>query len=267
MTTKPGDAPGAGFHAWVSGYHLRYPQDAVSSSRVLADLDAAHAAGKRAGVVIAVHSERSGPHTRHVTRVGGKVIPDYWSDVMLREWTAIRGRVIPAIKDHPALAWIGVDFGLDDESWPTKPWSIVPRAQQWEYAVRYRAAAWTLAKLADPVPVLAQCAPMFTQGLKILYYGARGETSPRNLGLKFNGLKPREGMTPWLDKKVDPFIQWCRDNGRMVAFEPGMRPTGKYGEDMPHALDLIERAQAWGGEFINLQPEYLVALTRYLEGA
>jgi len=263
MVLRPTDDQAAGWHQWVSGYHLRYHQNTVSVNAVMADLDRVHALGRKAGVVIAVHSEQSGPHTKYVRKVGDRLIPDYWSDKMFREWVTVRGKIIPRIKDHPALAWIGGDFGMDDESWPTKPWDDVPADLRWRYAVRYQQAMWVLARLAEPVPVLAQAATMFKQGLDILFFGNRAEHSPQNLGFKFNGFKPQSGMAPGLEERIKPYWEWCKINGRMVALEPGMVPTGDVETDAADAIAMVGRAREWGAAFLNLQRGYLEALDKF----
>ncbi len=253
--------------AWyplLTGVHLRFRQDKVTPEDVVNALDLCKARGLEAGLVIAVHNA-PGPYggvfTRHTRRLpDGEVIPDYWSDAFFNEWLTIRKQIAQAVKGHPALKWVGMDYGLDDEAWPAKPWSRVPEEWRWDYVTRYVSAAWELAKMYAPLPVVAQVATFLRQGLEMLYWGYRSFKSPENLGIKHNGFHPSPDDVPGLEAKIRPFWDWCRSNNRMCILEPGMVPTGNPEEDKPTAEKLVERATAWGAHYLVLQPKFLSAL-------
>ena len=263
QVTMPDDVPDA-WSTLLTGVHLRFHHDKVSPEKVRHVLDLCHARGLKAGLVIGVHNA-PGPHkgvfTRYTRRLpDGEIVPDYWSDAFVSEWLSVRQAVARAVHDHPALKWVGMDFGMDDEAWPTKPWSRVPQELQWEYVTRYIAAAWELAKMYTPVPVVAQVATFPRQGLEMLYWGYRSYTSPENLGLKHNGFQPTPDEVPGLEAKIRPFWDWCKSKGRVCILEPGRVPTGNVEEDRPVAEQLVERAASWGAHALVLQPKFLDAL-------
>lgn len=248
----------------LTGVHLRFLQNTVTPEKVKAALDLCQAQGLEAGLVIAVHNA-PGPHHgvfTNFTRTlpDGEVIPDYWSDAFFNEWLRVRKEIAEAVRTHPALKWAGVDYGLDDEAWPAKPWQRVPKAWRWEYATRYVSAAWELARMYAPLPVVAQVSTFLRQGLEVLYWGYRSYKSPENLGIKHNGFHYDADALPGLEAKIRPFWEWCRTNGRMCILEPGLVPTGNAEEDRAAAEKLMERAVSWGGDMLVLQPGFLDAL-------
>ncbi len=262
--TSPEQVPET-WSALITGLHVRFRQTDAEPHKVRGILDACQARGWKAGLVIAVHSARKGEaggvFTRHTRRLpDGEIIPDYWSDTFFREWLAIRRAIAAEVKDHPALAWVGVDFGLDDEAWPAKPWQRVPREWWWGYITRYVTAAWELAHLFAPVPVVAQVATFLRQGLEMLYWGFQTHKPPSNLGIKYNGFHVDPNALPVLEAKIRPFWDWCRNNRRLAILEPGMVPTGKPERDLDTAAALFRRALEWKADILVLQKEFLDAL-------
>ena len=252
------------WYPFLTGVHLRFLQNKVTPDAVRSILDLCEARGLEAGLVIAVHNA-PGPHggvfTSHTRRLpDGEVIPDYWSDAFFNEWVSIRRQVAQAVRDHPALKWVGMDYGLDDEAWPAKPWSRVPEDWRWDYVTRYVSAAWELAKMYAPLPVVAQVSTFLRQGLEMLYWGYRAYKSPENLGIKHNGFHPTPDEVPGLEAKIRPFWDWCRGNGRTCILEPGLVPTGNPEDDRPTLEALMERAVEWGAHAMVVQPKFLDAL-------
>ncbi len=253
--------------AWeplLTGVHMRFHQDTVTPERVKAMLDVCSARGLKAGLVIAVHTAPGpygGVYTRFTRRLpDGEVIPDYWSDAFFNEWLRIRYQVAEAVKEHPALAWVGMDYGLDDEAWPAKPWERVPREWWWGYTIKYVSAAWELAKMFDPVPVVAQATTFVRQGLEILYWGFRTYKSPPNLGFKHNGFHYDPEALTGLEQKIRRFWDWCKANGRMCILEPGMVPGDDVDLNRVTAEKLLERAISWNADAMVLQPKFVQGL-------
>ncbi len=253
--------------AWepvLTGVHLRFLQNSVSPEKVQAALDLCQDKGLEAGLVIAVHNA-PGPHGGVFTRFtrtlpDGEVVPDYWSDAFFNEWLRIRKEIADAVKGHPALKWVAVDYGMDDEAWPAKPWQRVPKELRWEYVTRYVSAAWELARMYAPVPVVAQVSTFLRQGLEMLYWGYRSYKSPENLGIKHNGFHYDPDALPGLEAKIRPFWDWCKVNGRLRILEPGLVPTGDEEEDRASAEKLMERAATWDAHALVMQPKFLDAL-------
>ena len=265
MTARPAEWPA--YPEWqragAVGVHLRVLQTEATPGAVLAHLDRAQAMGVRVGLVIAIHNSRDWGKgtvfTRYTRRLpDGEVIPDYWSDEFMEEWLVVRRRIAAEVREHPALAWVGHDFGLDDESWPAKPWNRVLDAglDVWDYQMRYVRAAHELARTFAQVPVLAQVYTMYsTQALDVLYRNA-----PPNLGIKLNGLRPE--FRP-RDQVLWPYWERCRREGRMCMLEPGMIPTGKLDEDRRLALGLVAQAvQRWKADAMVMQRQFVSALGR-----
>jgi len=242
--------------AGAVGVHMRVLPGQIE--KIPGELDQAARLGIRVGLVVAVHSAKTGPHTTYTKFVPGiGRIPDYWSEAFFQEWLRIRRTVAMAVADHPALAWVGHDFGLDDESWPAKPWWVVrvARLDIWGYMMQYVRAAHALARLYQNVPVLAQCYTMYSrQGLDVLYTEA-----PPNLGIKLNGLKTEPLPLP--DEKVRPYWERCGREGRTRGLEPGIVPTGTVEELRATALTLVRRARdEWKADFLNMQRKFIEAL-------
>lgn len=248
--------------AGAVGVHLRVLQPQANPDAVRAMLDEAQRLGLRVGLVIGIHNSRDWGHgtvfmkyTR--TLPDGEVIPDYWSDAFMREWKYVRKRVAAAVKDHPALAWVGMDFGLDDESWPAKPWKRVKAAglDIWDYMMRYVQAAHWLAREFAPVPVLPQVYTMYsTQGLDVLY-----SNPPANLGIKLNGWRPGFYAR---DKVLWPYWEKCGQETRMRMLEPGVVPAGDAVKDRETAEALLRvAAEKWRPNAVNMQRQFVEALT------
>ena len=128
----------------VVGVHLRIPQHIATPEYIREQLDLAEYVGTKVGLVIAVHNSRDWGMGTVFTRYqlqlrDGEIIPDYWSNAFFDEWINVRSQIANVVNGHPALAWVGHDFGLDDESWPTKPWSRVRTLglDIWDYMMRY----------------------------------------------------------------------------------------------------------------------------------
>ena len=248
-------------HAGAVGVHLRVLQPQAAPEAIREHLDMAERYGIKVGLVIGVHNSRDWGagtvFTQHTRRLpDGEVIPDYWSDAFMREWITVRRRVADVVRDHPALAWVGHDFGLDDEAWPAKPWERVKAAgvDIWEYQMRYVRAAHELARMFAPKPVLAQAYTMYSrQALDVLYRSA-----PANLGIKLNGW--RDAFHP-RDEVLWPYWEKVKEWGGMRILEPGMVPAGELEKDRTTAEALLRMAmEKWMPDAVNMQREFVEAL-------
>jgi len=247
--------------AGAVGVHLRLLLSDVYPQMVVDHLDTAQRLGIQVGLAIAVHNSRDWGRgtvfTRHVRVLSdGTRIPDYWSESFINEYVSVHRQIAEAVKDHPALAWIGHTFGLDDEAWPVKPWDRAHKEglDIWGYMMNYVRTVHELAKLFDPVPVLAQCYPMYSrQGLDVLFKDA-----PVNMGLKLNGwktkVKPR-------DRELKPYWDRAKDEGRMVMLEPGIVPSAKRetNRELWEALREVGE-RFWQPDAVNVQRQFLESL-------